>query len=158
MNILKIFLRTAVVVSLMIYPLFLNLLAGTALITGAYNNFEQLIIGEAAYHRYLAMGIAMLLSSALITAAVVLCFIHKKIPAVVLGWSGFFICLAVTLVLRKTALLNGLSDADLVPYADIYMSRHLPTVFCPVLLTVLSIVSCISEKDSLSGAKKKRSG
>lgn len=143
-------MKTVLVISLIIYPLFFNLLGGAGLAAGAYNNYESAVIGQSSYHHFLVLGIMMILSSVIMTSATVLCFCKKNIPAVITETVGTLLCILVVLVLIKTASENGLSNEALKPYRDIYAERHLPTVIHTVALITLCLVQKFSGRDESS--------
>lgn len=143
------------VILLIIYPLFMNFLGGTALIYEAYDNMRMSLLEEADFRRFCTLGVMMLVSSLLFTVSTVLCIRKKDIPAVVIETSGIILCMAVVLTLRKIALESGLSNDELKPYADIYMERHIPTIAHSIVLYIISFASYFSYENKVKRNMKK---
>lgn len=141
MKVLNSFLKIITSVSLAVYPLFYNLLGGAAVTAGAINNYRSGAAGEKTFYLYLFTGIAMLLSSVLMTSATVLVFGKKYMPAFVTDAAGTLLCILAVVCIMNTAAKNGITDAAMKPYHYIYAQRHFPTVIH--LLAVAGI--CLPE-------------
>ncbi len=145
-----------VVVSLLVYPLFFNILGGVGLASGAAENYSGSIIEYSTFRLYSDLGAAMILSSVIMTLATVLYFRNKFRAALAADAAGIVICLAVLAVLRKTAAENGLTNEVFKPYADIYTERHLPTIIHPVALAARILYEYFSDSvhsDKISKCK-----
>lgn len=155
MKILKVFLKILLLLSLLVYPLFINFFGGAGLVSGAMNNFHSGFSGDEIFRRFLVLGFMMLASSVIMTAATVMSFCKKNISAVITDLIGTALCMFVLFVLRKTAMEAGLSNDEFKPYADIYTERHLPTVVHFIILAILSFIEYLSY-DSINDRRIKK--
>lgn len=146
MKILNIIMKIITVISLAVYPLFFNLLGGAGITAGAIDNHIKANINGGAYYWYIFLGIIMIISSVLMTSATVLLFGKKNISAVITDAAGTFLCIFAAVNLIFTADKNGLTDSSLVPYAEIYARRHLPTIIHFAAVMCLCIPEYIEKK------------
>ena len=152
---LRFILKILMVISLCIFPLFFNLISGIALIHNAQVNISGGLIEYTDYICYKNMGAVMALSSILMLCATLCIFVRKDLIAVIIEIIGLFMCIAVLFRLRNISLKNGLSDESLIPYADIYLRRHLPTAIHSLIVCLLAYTDYFSDVRSLSEKKDK---
>lgn len=132
MKFCKKILKVIIVLVLCIYPVFANIMGGTAVIAGTLRN----MYGSESVRSvlWLMTGAAMIMSSFLMIAATVSVFRDQIKKAVLSESAGLVVFLAVLAVMVIKAENSGLSDSHLVSYGNIYLARHLPAVLHPVLV------------------------
>ncbi len=128
-----------------IYPLFINLLSGTALFYNAYENYELMLVEKSGFVYYRNLGIIMMLSSVMLVLSTILCITKKNILSLLIETIGIVMCMAVVISLRKIAMESGMSDESFKPYKDIFTLRHTPTLIHTIVLYILALKNHFSQ-------------
>lgn len=145
-KIILVFIKIMLIASTAVYPLFMNLLSGIGWIS-TYGKYGT---------EFTAMGTVMLVSSGLMTAAVVLCMIKRNISAVVTETAGFAAAMTVMVKMMNLADERGWSDMyTMQPVSDMYRNRILPTVIPFVLLIAAAVLQYFSYDESVKRRLKR---
>lgn len=134
------------VIFLCIFPLFMNLMGGIALICNAQANYSALLIEHSDFVIYRNMGGFMVSSSILMLCATICIFRKKNLLAVIVEIIGLTLCMGVLFKLRDISIKNVLSDNDLTPYSEIYFWRHFPTALHSLIVCLLALTGHFENK------------
>lgn len=129
MKILNIFFKTLILILTLVYPLFFNLLGGCSIAAGA--------VRADGFSFMFFTGIAMVISSVLMTSAMVLVFGGKVKTAFITDTVGTVLCMTAAVVITVSAHRRGLTDSTLEPLENIYAVRHFPSVIQYILISVM---------------------
>lgn len=149
----RLILKILMVISLCIFPLFMNLMSGIALICNAQINRSGGLIEYSDFIEYRNMGTFMVSSSIMMLFATICIFIRKNFLGVIIETIGFAICMVVLLKLRKISEINGLSDNNMTPYSEIYFWRHFPTAVHAIIVYLLALTGHFESKTNLADKK-----
>ena len=138
MKILNMFLKILMVVITFVYPLFFNLLAGCSIAAAA--------VRADVFSFMFFTGIAMVISSVLMTSATVFVLGGKKKAAFVTDTAGILLCMTAAVVITVSAHSRGLTDDSLRPLSLVYAVRHFPSVIHYIAAAVLFFTDYIRDK------------
>lgn len=140
------FLKVLLIASTAVYPLFMDLLSGIGWIF-TYGTYGS---------EFTVMGTVMVISSGLMTVAVVLCMIKRNISAVVTETIGFAAAMTVMVKMMNIADERGWSDMfTMQPVSDMYRNRILPTVIPFVLLIAAAVLQYFSYDEKVKRRLKR---
>lgn len=123
--IIKIFL----IISTVIFPIVMNLLSGIGWIS-TYTKYGA---------EFTAMGIVLLISSALMTVALILCLLKFNISAVLLQCVGFTAAMVALVKMMNYADEGGwIHHSTMQPASDIFRNHIMPTLIPFVLLVAVA--------------------
>ena len=147
------FFKLFMIASTLISPLFLNILGGIGLVANAATNYGDGLL-TSAHRNYLTVtGVCMLVSSAFMCAAALLCLKRSGRAAIITDIFGFLLCI-ISLILL-ICFTEGLSDGMLVPLRQKYLLRHLPTLIPFALIMWLSVkVNNTEKKENVDKTNK----
>lgn len=150
LQVLQIFLKLALVVTTLIYPLFMDLLTALGWTVNAHS--------YGAKFRILAAVVAV--GVLLMTAGVILALCKKDIAALVTGSVGFFPLMGAVSIATSIAEAAGWapqSEAHLGRFAyQIWADRMLPTIAPYCLLVAVALLHYFSYEASAARREKKR--
>ena len=130
-----VFLKVLLIASTAVNPLFMDLLSGIGWIS-TYSRYGS---------EFTVMGTVMVISSGLMSAAVVLCLLKRNISAVVTETAGFAAAMTIMVKMMNIADERGWSDMyTMQPASDMYRNRILPTVIPFVLLIAAAVLQYFS--------------
>lgn len=138
MKILNIILKILIVIITLVYPLFFNLLAGCSIAASA--------VRTGGFSFMFVIGIAMVISSVLMTSATVLVLGGKKKAAFVTDTAGTVLCMTAAVVITAAAHSRELTDSMLRPLGLVYAGRHFPSVIHYIAVSALFLTDYIREK------------
>lgn len=132
---MKKIIKFIMMISTLVYPLFMTCLAGAGLI---YN--------KLSYGRNMEnTGIFLIISGLLITAGAVLCLSGKKLHNIIslsCSVSGLILCMFMLWKLCSHADSAGWSDNyTMQPVSDMYRTRILPVIFPSVTAIIISLIN-----------------
>lgn len=133
-------IKILLVLSYCVFSLFFNVLGGTAIISGAMGNAQRVSGNNNSVIFWGISGAVMILSSAVMLAALIMVLKQKIRPAVVLETTGLVMCMTVLAFMVFKASETGVTNGDLVPYKNVYLTRHLPTVLHSFLLYLYAFI------------------
>lgn len=145
-KIILVFIKIFLIASTAVYPLFMNLLSGIGWIS-TYGKYGS---------EFTVMGTFMIISSALMTAAVVLCMIKLNVSAVLAETAGFAAAMTVMVKMMNCADERGWSDMyTMQPVSDIYRNRILPTIVPFLLLIAAAVLQYFSYDEKVKRQLKR---
>lgn len=130
---MKKIIRIIMIISTLIYPLFMTCLAGIGLI---YN--------KSSYGgKITTIGIFLVISGISMTSGAFMCLFRKKtvnIISLTCSVSGLILCLAMLYLLCSHADNAGwIDNYTMNPVSDMYRTRILPVIFPSAVSTIISI-------------------
>lgn len=141
-----VFLKVLLIASTAVYPLFMDLLSGIGWIS-TYSRYGS---------EFTVIGTVMVISSGLMSAAVVLCLLKKNISAVVTETAGFAAAMTIMIKMMNIADERGWSDMyTMQPASDMYRNRILPTVIPFVLLIAAAVLQYFSYDEKVKRRLKR---
>lgn len=145
-KIILVFLKVLLIASTAVYPLFMDLLSGIGWIS-TYGRYGS---------EFTVMGTVMVISSALMTAAVVLCLLKFNISAVVTETIGFAAAMTIMIKMMNIADESGWSDMySMQPASDMYRNRILPTLIPFILLIAAAVLQYFSYDEKVKRRLKR---
>ncbi len=131
---MKKIIRIIMIILTLVYPLFMNFLAGTGLIYNKDSYGVKMVI----------IGILMIISGISMTSGTFLCLSSKKatnIISLTCSVSGLILCLAMLYLLCSHADNAGwVENYTMNPVSDMYRTRILPVIIPSALSTGISIL------------------
>ncbi len=133
-------LKICLIISTAVFPLFMNLMSGIGWIS-TYTRYSNEIR---------TMGIIILISSALMTLALIFCLLKFNLFAIFTECLGFTVTMTVLTKMMNYADNNGWSNQiTMQPASDLYRNRILPTIIPFVLLITIALLQYFSYEEKV---------